>query len=380
MQERLVVKHFGPVKNIDLPIKQVNVLIGEQGTGKSTIAKLIAIFKSIEFISDHKNGREIFRSFRIDSYIQSTTIINFKSENYSVQIKNGKITLRANKSLKSFLNRYSLLSKRIVDSKNSSNLTELLKERSEVAIKINGLAGIYSYIPAERLINSLIAESFFSIDSSKLTLPKYITDFGVSFTQAKKSRKSYSLPFGGYKFIHDGENDLLQLNELKSIKYLEGSSGFLSVIPLLLVIAEQSSSDKYHGIFLVEEPELNLFPKTQNEVLKEIVSSCLKFQDKLLLTTHSPYILTSLNNLMYSYALGQKEERKVNKILNKKYWLNPDDVSAFLLKVDGNSDNILNEEEGLIDASKIDEISLIINKQFDELIDIEIANENKVNK
>ena len=48
MEERLIINDFGPIKYIDLPIKRVNILIGDQGTGKSTVAKLISTFTWIE--------------------------------------------------------------------------------------------------------------------------------------------------------------------------------------------------------------------------------------------------------------------------------------------------------------------------------------------
>ncbi|MDZ7934261.1 MAG: AAA family ATPase [Emticicia sp.] len=44
MAEKLIVKNFGPIRDAELDIKKTTVLIGPQGSGKSTIAKLAAIF------------------------------------------------------------------------------------------------------------------------------------------------------------------------------------------------------------------------------------------------------------------------------------------------------------------------------------------------
>ncbi len=41
--ERLIVKNFGAIKNIELELKKLTVFIGETGAGKSTIAKLVSI-------------------------------------------------------------------------------------------------------------------------------------------------------------------------------------------------------------------------------------------------------------------------------------------------------------------------------------------------
>lgn len=38
---RLIVKDIGPIKYVDLDLKKINVFIGPQGKGKSTLAKII---------------------------------------------------------------------------------------------------------------------------------------------------------------------------------------------------------------------------------------------------------------------------------------------------------------------------------------------------
>jgi predicted ATPase len=45
--QKIIIKNFGPVKDAEIEIKKVLVLIGEQASGKSTIAKLIYFFKTL---------------------------------------------------------------------------------------------------------------------------------------------------------------------------------------------------------------------------------------------------------------------------------------------------------------------------------------------
>ena len=45
--QRLVMKNFGPIKTLDIEIKDFILLVGPQASGKSTIAKTIFFFKSI---------------------------------------------------------------------------------------------------------------------------------------------------------------------------------------------------------------------------------------------------------------------------------------------------------------------------------------------
>lgn len=48
MNERLVVKSFGPIRSIDINFRKVNLFIGDQGTGKSCIVKLYSTFRWLE--------------------------------------------------------------------------------------------------------------------------------------------------------------------------------------------------------------------------------------------------------------------------------------------------------------------------------------------
>ena len=45
--QRIIVKNFGPLKDIDLEIKDYMVFLGPQASGKSTLAKLIYGFKEV---------------------------------------------------------------------------------------------------------------------------------------------------------------------------------------------------------------------------------------------------------------------------------------------------------------------------------------------
>ena len=46
----LTIKNFGPIKDISLNLKKVNLLIGTQGSGKSTIAKVLSIMNDPDLV------------------------------------------------------------------------------------------------------------------------------------------------------------------------------------------------------------------------------------------------------------------------------------------------------------------------------------------
>ena len=41
---RLIIRNIGPIKDVDIELNKVNVFIGEQSSGKSTIAKFVSFF------------------------------------------------------------------------------------------------------------------------------------------------------------------------------------------------------------------------------------------------------------------------------------------------------------------------------------------------
>ena len=45
---RLIVKNVGPIKDIDIELKKVNVFMGPQSCGKSTLAKIISFCSWLE--------------------------------------------------------------------------------------------------------------------------------------------------------------------------------------------------------------------------------------------------------------------------------------------------------------------------------------------
>ena len=123
---------------------------------------------------------------------------------------------------------------------------------------------------------------------------------------------------------------------------------------------------------------MNSFPNVQNETVKKIIeANYFQTSNKTLLTTHSPYILTSLNNLMYAYSIGQEHPEKVSEIIEEKYWLNPDEVSAYMLVYDEKeggciAKNIIDAETKLIDSVQIDGVSDTLSDEFNQIMAIEL--------
>lgn len=149
----------------------------------------------------------------------------------------------------------------------------------------------------------------------------------------------------------------------------DAASGIQISIPIILVLQGDAKKVIPKQKYVIEEPELGLFPKAQYDLLKlikEITINLKNPKQSLFITTHSPYILSSLNNLMYAYNVGQKNE-KVNDVIDKKYWVNPEDVSAYMLYADGRYENIMSQEQSQIDTDYIDTVSEVMHEEFNQI-------------
>ena len=93
----------------------------------------------------------------------------------------------------------------------------------------------------------------------------------------------------------------------------------------------------------------------------------------MLVTTHSPYVLGALNNLLYANRISLIDASKVDEVISKMLWLQGEKFSAWFVK-DGKIENCIDEEIEMIQNQKIDEISKVINSDFDKIFDIQINN------
>ena len=127
----------------------------------------------------------------------------------------------------------------------------------------------------------------------------------------------------------------------------------------------------HSDILSLREPEQGLFPIAQNEKVAEIVEQFNVCGGRFLLTTHSPYILTALNNYIYAYQVGQKNPTEVSALIPKHLWIDPKRVSAYFVE-NGTARSIMDEELQHINAEEIDQASTLTNELYDKLLEIKV--------
>ena len=151
---------------------------------------------------------------------------------------------------------------------------------------------------------------------------------------------------------------------------LETASGIQSVTPLLVLLEHLSRNTEQAQSFIIEEPELNLYPTAQQGLLNWLVEKCTQGENDLTITTHSPYILSSCNLLLEAYKVAQLRpdlEDEIAAIVPKACWLNPNEFAAYYV-ADGTVKPITDERTHLIGGNELDAVSGDISDSFRKLL------------
>lgn len=372
--ERLIVRNFGPITNLDIEFRRLTLFIGDQGSGKSTLSKLLTICRDYNWwlqMLENANAEDVkkpFYDFGINEYFMDDTFISYTMTGLSIKYENGAFCIVSDYIDADDIKTYFLyLNKRYGSGQDAAVDEAQAKELEPYARAV-------LYILAERNLVGNLSESLASMLTAQVPLPKPLMEYMSMFERAKKEYPSYNIPFFNVKFVKKNGKERIELvGKDKDLPLSACSSGLQSAIPMLMVIDYALKTESFNS-FVIEEPEQNLFPQNQFEMLSFVTS---KLWDKnhrrqFIITTHSPYLLSSLNVLMLAYKLqhieGVREEAE--KIIIPGYTVNPDDVSVFAL--DPTSEvyckSLISEKTGLVSVNDLDSASEIIGDDYDKLM------------
>ena len=422
--QRLIIKNFGPIKNCDIDVKDFLVLTGPQASGKSTVAKSVFFFNYLKDIL----FQHVIKTNQRKSLFESRSL----KESFVFEVRNafvqsfGENVGNTDTSIK-----YIYDNGRFVEvTFNESNAGELIvvpKLNNELSkaidmlddeIKENGIKNaddirkiIYSdifkndmeilYIPAGRslltLLSAQIGYLYSVMDDRQKSTMDYCTqnylervlqiksyfDRGPSQLLKKELNNNSNIDEailkmaiakieeilkGEYK-NSDGE-ELLKLSDNEFIKLNYASSGQQEAVWItnMLFYYMLGNMKTY---FIIEEPESHLFPEAQ-KAITELISIAKNDKNKVLITTHSPYILGSINNLLYADKIGKsKNKEMVEELVSPHMWLSHSVMGAYYL-ANGVLENILDEEYQDINHDVIDGVSSVINETYEKLTDLNL--------
>lgn len=233
------------------------------------------------------------------------------------------------------------------------------------------------FIPAGRAVYSLVSNAMFSLSLESVSIDPSILLFGRTIETMKSddpfekdpylSTLSNSILKGKFRFA--GNENRIYFSGDRYVTMDNASSGQQEVFPVLLLLANAFVSEKNHCI-TIEEPEAHLYPYAQQRLVEFIarVYNSPDASNTFIITTHSPYILTSFNNLLFARQVaGISEKSGKAVVVPEASRMNPEDFAAYYVE-DGKVRSVF--EEGLISDNEIDDASEDIAEVFDRLIDI----------
>lgn len=424
---KLTIHQLGPVTHCELEINDFMVFTGEQASGKSTIAKSVFLFKNIKNILYTQIKKQNLLSGLSNDTIELSPTQRLRKEiraNFlqifgSTWCMDNSMYIQYNYSEEVFV-RISLkedtLSRNYIWIELSPKLSDFLYEltpyfkgnihlESEEQVlleqKINAFFADpveVVYIPAGRSMITLLSTQlnyiYSSMDDTQKRNLDYCTqnylerilklkplfnqsvdmmiadairmtdrklDKNILFEVSELMKKILQ---GEYRNV-DGE-ERLQVASGRYVKINFASSGQQESVWILNVLFYYLLNN-IKAYFIIEEPESHLFPNAQ-KLMAEFIAIARKSGNQIFITTHSPYILGTFNNLLYANRIAPiVQEQELCKIVNKNRWLPYDKLSAFFIK-HGKVFPCTDDEFEAIDNEVIDGASKNINDDFDHMV------------
>ena len=393
----IIIQHFGAIKKCNTPIeiKKVTFFIGNQGSGKSSVAKLIATFMWIEKAlvrGDYdkkwfKRKNRFLITFlpyhRIENYLKENTFIQYKGEAYIITYENKFLKFEERKN-----NNYSLPQIMYVPSER--NFIAYVKKPKELKLSSDALKEFLTEFDNSKEIvkNLLLPINDVILDYDKLndTLSLKGEDYKIKLTEASSGFQSFAPIYivsnylvntikkdSGIKVSMSGEEInrfRKEIEQLYKDKHLsdEQKRIAISVLP--------QKFNKTSFVNIVEEPEQNLFPTSQRDMLYSLLKINNEISaNKLIITTHSPYLVNYVSVAVEAGKLKKgvtvEKEEQLNKIVPISSVVNSDDLAIYQLNEKG-SVELLESYEGIPSDENFlnDEIGLT-NELFADLLDLQ---------
>lgn len=402
---KIKIRNFGPIKEGCsendgwINIKKVTVFIGNQGSGKSTVAKLISVFTKIEkslvrgdFEKNIFESKNRLKSYylpyhRLEDYLYDNSEIDFIGDKYSIAYRNETLSINE-----------------IQNSKYA--LPQIM------------------YVPAERNFLAYIKGA----EELKLS-SEALQEFSTEYYKAIQEMNGdpILLPINNTEIRYDKRSDELYLKSNNfRIKLNVASSGFQSFVPLYLVSSNLANSVKHQSrnktamsseetvkfqkglraiwdnehltdiqkrqaiselasafnkvafINIVEEPEQNLFPSSQQKMLNSLLEiNNMNIGNKLILTTHSPYLINFLTLAVEANKLKERVntdelKSKLEEIVPLNSTLNGDELVVYQLNENNGTIEKLKDYKGLPSDENYLNMGLAeSNDEFSKLLDLE---------
>ncbi len=431
MQSKIYINNLGPIKETKITLNRCLVMTGAQASGKSTIAKAIYFFLSIKddiiktifdslkvkeasaSVSERLNKR---LSEKFDGIFGDSCRMNPQMSMHCKYNDNAFVSLsisQTNPILEGYGDLKVKYSDNILDILNGGkyvffpvNPTDVIDEvrlKDELQEELTRIFGIdydVAYIPAGRGIVTTLGDQlsyllvdndlkpYSSIDFCTYNFFREILRVRSKFMSGLKGlmddRKAYLLnadereslnKFSDKiaeilkgKYYYRPGNEILALSDGSYVHMNFSSSGQQEIVWVLNLLFYYTIN-KQKMFLILEEPETHLFPDSQ-KLMVELLAMFYNAGNGVIFTTHSPYVLGEINNLIFAGTLYKENKQGVQRIVDKDFAIDLSDLQALFVE-DGIISDCMDYGLGQIDNLKIDGISKVINEEYEKLLAVD---------
>ncbi|MFM6200890.1 MAG: hypothetical protein ACKPE1_17420, partial [Dolichospermum sp.] len=211
--EKLTVKNFLNIKDIEFNLSKINIIIGQQASGKSVIAKLVYFFKDffIKYRSSIQNkqkkaefDRSIITTFKIIfpeySWKNQEFQILYEFDSYSIALNNQKSDDKKSKLSLIYSEHLVKVRRKILSDYNkktteyAENNPEKIEEYyntifTEYILRDNHFNSLelVTFIPAGRSFFANLQNNIFSFLSENIVIDYFLKEFGSAYERVKNS-------------------------------------------------------------------------------------------------------------------------------------------------------------------------------------------------
>ncbi|EAJ1254847.1 ATP-binding protein [Campylobacter lari] len=401
--QKAIIKNLGPIQEAEIILKPFVVIIGKSGSGKSIILRTISLLKWLykqEQIKsfhepklfnniDQKEFMDYLKESMLDIYINHNTEITLIDDKPLIEIKGKNITL-----YQEHIKTEQLIGKIVFINDVRVFLPELFATPKQRDIK----ASYHTNDMIANFIESINEVKYFQLKTIENTIftaeneagftKCYLNhnDLKIPFEQSSSGEKSTSIMeiiSNYFAYVYDIKNKSLEKITIENLisdlkKSIDTKRKLIEnkvIERIKLIETLLSEKNKPTLDIFIEEPESNLFPTNQMNMAYYLASlRNAKNNPNIMFSTHSPYILTALNNILYASIIKTKlrndEQNNIYEIINKENIFNHKDFIAYKLE-NGKSYSIIDKESMLIDAEYIDTASSEIMGDFYKISELD---------
>jgi hypothetical protein len=410
-KEILRIHNFAGIKDAEIEIGRMNIFIGPQASGKSVAAKLLYFFRqaarrmfSDAEITDAFSPVGPSREEQFNRYFPPSSL---GIDKFEVRYSYGDLWIRVrpnpsaesgieisdSAALRGLLARARDEVKKL-DAEYERGSSSRLWARMAIVGQILGkdeqsLANRNYFVPTGRALLSS-PRNVASLLASDIRLDPFLKEFITVYdgayedylenvTHRRRSelykrlkRNMHALMCG--ELVRVDSRVVVKSNDGRSIPVEVSSSGQQEALPLavmLVHLARGRPLDHPGETMFIEEPETHLYPNAQREIVRMMSDVVVQY----IVTTHSPYMLTAINNLMLAGQILRNDPSKrpdVARIVGEASPIDPQDVRAYGFE-DGHVRSIIDPETYLVLARELDTVSGDLAREFEELLDIAYA-------